>query len=1034
MSTGHHSSGFNLSRWAIQNASLTRYLMIALLFLGIGSYFQLGQDEDPPFAFRAMVVRTFWPGATATQVADQVTNKIERTLQEVPSIDKIRSFSHPGESMVIFFAKDSTPAKDIPNLFYTVRKKIGDSKSYLPMGIQGPYFDDDFGDTYGVIYAMSAKGYSPSEIRDFTTDVRQRLLKVKDVGKVNVYGLQDEQVYIELSRKKMAQYALSPAVVAQQLNQQNAIENGGNLETSSFSMPIRVGGPFENLADIKAMPLRTPSGASIRLGDVAEVRRDIINPAQSKVRFQGEELVALGISMARGGDIVELGKALTKASQAIEKDLPAGVTLSLIQNQPKVVAGSVREFLMTLLEALIIVLAVSLLALGLHRQPWRIDPRPGLVVAISIPLVMAVTFLIMHLSGVGLHKISLGSLIIALGLLVDDAIIVVEMMVRKLEEGYDRMKAVTAAYELTAMPMLTGTLITAVGFLPIGIAKSAVGEYTFAIFAVTAAALIISWFVSVLFLPYLGFLLLKKPTHATPEGAEQEHFDTPFYQRFKTVVAWCIDHRKKAIMATIASFVLGIVGMSQVQQQFFPDSSRPEILVDIFLAEGASFEATESAAKKIEATILEQKGIESVTLWIGNGAPRFFLPLDIIFPRSNAAQAVIIAQPTHRDRLNKELPRLLEDAAPEARLRVKLLPNGPPVTYPVEFRVTGDDPIRLRVEANRFLEVMRQSDLVYGVKDNWNEHQPVAKIEVDSAKARELGVPPQVIAQTLSSHFGGVTVGQYREGDLLAPIVLRLPRTERDQVNDLNETMLTTVSGQTIPLGRIAKVNVVWEPATIWRENREYAITLQADVMPGIQGPTATEQLFKEFKSLIGQLPPGYKVDIGGSVEESSRGQESINAGIPVMLFITFTLLVIQLKSSSRAFLVVLTAPLGISGVALTLLLFNRPFGFVALLGFIALLGMIMRNSVILIDQIEQGRASGMPAREAIIHACVTRYRPIILTAAAAILAMIPLSRSVFWGPMAIAIMGGLLVATALTLLALPAMYAAWFKIDKNTV
>ncbi len=1031
---GHHSSGFNLSRWAIQNASLTRYLMIALLFLGIGSYFQLGQDEDPPFAFRAMVVRTFWPGATATQVADQVTNKIERTLQEVPSIDKIRSFSHPGESMVIFFAKDSTPAKDIPNLFYTVRKKIGDSKSYLPMGIQGPYFDDDFGDTYGVIYAMSAKGYSPSEIRDFTTDVRQRLLKVKDVGKVNVYGLQDEQVYIELSRKKMAQYALSPAVVAQQLNQQNAIENGGNLETSSFSMPIRVGGPFENLADIKAMPLRTPSGASIRLGDVAEVRRDIINPAQSKVRFQGEELVALGISMARGGDIVELGKALTKASQAIEKDLPAGVTLSLIQNQPKVVAGSVREFLMTLLEALIIVLAVSLLALGLHRHPWRIDPRPGLVVAISIPLVMAVTFLIMHLSGVGLHKISLGSLIIALGLLVDDAIIVVEMMVRKLEEGYDRMKAVTAAYELTAMPMLTGTLITAVGFLPIGIAKSAVGEYTFAIFAVTAAALIISWFVSVLFVPYLGFLLLKKPTHATPEGAEQEHFDTPFYQRFKTVVAWCIDHRKKAIMATIASFVLGIVGMSQVQQQFFPDSSRPEILVDIFLAEGASFEATESAAKKIEAKILEQKGIESVTLWIGNGAPRFFLPLDIIFPRSNAAQAVIIAQPTHRDRLNKELPRLLEDAAPEARLRVKLLPNGPPVTYPVEFRVTGDDPIRLRVEANRFLEVMRQSDLVYGVKDNWNEHQPVAKIEVDSAKARELGVPPQVIAQTLSSHFGGVTVGQYREGDLLAPIVLRLPRTERDQVNDLNETMLTTVSGQTIPLGRIAKVNVVWEPATIWRENREYAITLQADVMPGIQGPTATEQLFKEFKSLIGQLPPGYKVDIGGSVEESSRGQESINAGIPVMLFITFTLLVIQLKSSSRAFLVVLTAPLGISGVALTLLLFNRPFGFVALLGFIALLGMIMRNSVILIDQIEQGRASGMPAREAIIHACVTRYRPIILTAAAAILAMIPLSRSVFWGPMAIAIMGGLLVATALTLLALPAMYAAWFKIDKNTV
>ena len=1025
---------FNLSKWAIENPAITRYMMIALLVLGIGAYFQLGQDEDPPFAFRAMVIKTNWPGATAVQVADQVTSKIERTLQEVPNIDKIRSFSHPGESMVIFFAKDSTPSKDIPNIFYTVRKKIADSRSYLPIGVNGPYFDDDFGDTYGVIYAMSAKGYSASEIRDFTTMVRQRLLQVKDVGKVNIYGLQEEEVYVELSRKKMAQYSLTPATVAQQLNQQNSIETGGNLETKSFSMPIRVGGPFENVDDIKAMPLRSPSGASVRLGDIAEVRRGTVDPARSKVRFQGEELVALGISMARGGDIVQLGHSLDRISEAIEKDLPAGVTLSLIQDQPKVVAGSVREFLTTLFEALIIVLAVSLLALGLHRDPWRIDPRPGLVVAISIPLVMAVTFLVMHLSGVGLHKISLGSLIIALGLLVDDAIIVVEMMVRKLEEGYDRVSAVTAAYRLTAMPMLTGTLITAVGFLPIGIAQSAVGEYTFAIFAVTAAALIISWFVSVLFVPYLGFLLLKKPAHATPEGEEHEHYDTPFYQRFKKLVAWCIDNNRKAILATVASFVLGILGMGVVQQQFFPDSSRPEILVDIFLTEGASFEATEQAAKKIEAKILEQKGVQSVTTWIGNGAPRFFLPLDIIFPRSNAAQAVIIAEPKERDRLNRELPRVLEDVAPEARLRIKLLPNGPPVTYPVEFRVTGDDPSKLRQEADKFLNQMRQSDLVYGVTDNWNQNQPVAKIEVDAAKARELGVPPQVIAQTLSSHFGGVTVGQYREGDLLAPIILRLPKSERDQVSDLNDTMLATINGQAIPLGRIAQVKVVWEPATLWRENREYALTVQADVKPGIQGPTATDALMKDFQPLIKELPPGYRISIGGSVEESSRGQDSINAGMPIMLFITFTLLVFQLKSSSRAFLVILTAPLGISGVALTLLLFNKPFGFVALLGFIALLGMIMRNSVILIDQIEQGRASGLAARDAIIHACVTRYRPIILTAAAAVLAMIPLSRSVFWGPMAIAIMGGLIVATALTLLALPAMYAAWFKIDKATV
>ena len=1028
------SDRFNLSLWAIKNAAITRYLMIALLVLGIAAYFQLGQDEDPPFTFRAMVVRTLWPGATAVQVAEQVTNKIERTLQEVPNVDKIRSFSHPGESMIIFFIKDSAPSKDIPNLFYTVRKKIADSKSYLPIGVNGPYFDDDFGDTYGVIYAMSAKGYSASEVRDFTTFVRQRLLQVKDVGKVNIYGLQEEQVYVELSRKKMAQYSLTPVAVAQQLNQQNTIEAGGNVETRSFSMPIRVGGPFENIADVKAMPLRSPSGASIRLGDIAEVRKGVVDPAQSKVRFQGEELVALGISMARGGDIVQLGKSLDQVSQLIENDLPAGVTLSLIQNQPKVVAGSVREFLITLVEALIIVLIVSLLALGLHRHPWRIDPRPGLVVAISIPLVMSVTFLVMYLSGVGLHKISLGSLIIALGLLVDDAIIVVEMMVRKLEEGYDRVSAVTSAYRLTAMPMLTGTLITAVGFLPIGIAKSAVGEYTFAIFAVTAVALIVSWFVSVIFVPYLGFLILKKPEILTAKESEHESYNTVFYKRFKKVIAWCIDHHRKAIAAAITSFVLGVIGMGYVQQQFFPDSSRPEILVDVFLTEGASFEATEKAVKNIESKILEQKGVLTVTSWVGNGAPRFFFPLDIIFPRSNAAQIVIVADLKERTRLNNDLPRLLEDIAPEARLRVKLLPNGPPVSYPVQFRLTGSDAELLRLHADKFLKLMRQSDLLNGVNDNWNQTQPVARIDVDAAKARELGIPPQVIAQTLSSHFGGVTVGQYREGDLLAPIVLRLPKSERDQVSDLNDTMLASVNGQAIPLGRIAQVKVTWEPATVWRENREYAITVQADVQPGIQGPTATAALMKQFEPLINELPPGYGLTLGGSIEESSRGQNSINAGIPIMLFITFTLLVFQLKSSSRAFLVILTAPLGISGVALTLLLFNKPFGFVALLGFIALMGMIMRNSVILIDQIEQGRSAGLAARDAIIQACVTRYRPIILTAAAAVLAMIPLSRSVFWGPMAIAIMGGLIVATALTLLVLPAMYAAWFKIDKASV
>lgn len=1022
---------FNLSRWALNNASLTRYLMVVLMVFGIAAYFQLGQDEDPPFTFRVMVVKVFWPGATATQMADQVADKVEKILQEVPYADKIKSFSHPGETTILFQVKDSSPPSEVGNIFYTVRKKVNDFKSELPIGIQGPYFNDDFGDTYGVIYALSAKGFSPAEIRDFTVLVRQRLLRVKNVGKVNVYGLQDEQVYIELSRNRMAQYGLTPATVANQLNAQNTIETAGSVESANFSIPIQVGGPFESVADLKAMPLRSPTGASVRLGEIAEVKRRPIDPAVSKVRYQGEELVALGISMAKGGDIVQLGKSLKEAASEIESELPAGVNLSLIQDQPKVVAESINEFVRTLIEALVIVLAVSMLSLGLHKDPWRIDPWPGLVVAISIPLVMAVTFLIMKMSGVGLHKISLGSLIIALGLLVDDAIIVVEMMVRKLEEGVDRAKAVTAAYEFTAMPMLTGTLITAVGFLPIGIAKSVVGEYTFAIFAVTAAALIISWFVSVLFVPYLGYLMLRKPSFQQ-EGA-REQFDTPFYKKFKEIVAWCIDNKKKTIVATIGTFFLGIAGMSLVQQQFFPDSSRPEILVDIFMAEGASFQATEEVAKKVESRLLQEKGIQSVTLWVGNGAPRFFLPLDIIFPRQNVAQAIIIADPKERDQLFKKLPPMLAEVAPEARLRTKLLPNGPPVSYPVQFRIIGPDSRRLASVAQSFMELMRQSPLVFGVNDNWNERQPIARIDVDAAKARELGVPSQAIAQTLSSHFGGVTIGQYRETDRLLPIILRLPRNERDQVSDLKDTILVTASGTSVPLGRIADVNITWEPATIWRENKEYALTIQADVNPGVQGPTATAALMKQFEPLIKSLPPGYRLEIGGSVEESSKGQGSIMAGMPLMLLITFTLLMIQLKSVSRAFLVFLTGPLGIAGVAMSLLILNRPFGFVALLGFIALLGMIMRNSVILIDQIEKGRSSGVPAREAIISACVTRYRPIILTAAAAILAMIPLSRSVFWGPMAVAIMGGLIVATGLTLLALPAMYAAWFKIDKNT-
>jgi multidrug efflux pump subunit AcrB len=691
-----------------------------------------------------------------------------------------------------------------------------------------------------------------------------------------------------------------------------------------------------------------------------------------------------------------------------------------------------------LIEAVLIVLAVSFVALGLHkggRFGWYVDMRPGWVVAITIPLVLSMTFLAMNYLGIGLHKISLGSLIIALGLLVDDAIIAVEMMVRKMEEGYDRVRAATFAYEVTAMPMLTGTLITAAGFLPIGMAKSTVGEYTYAIFAVTVIALVLSWWVSVYFVPYLGTLLLKVKPQGE-HGGEHELFDGPFYRHFRTAVTWCVEYRWKAIGITLLIFVLGIVGMGRVQQQFFPDSSRPEILVDLWFPEGTAFKANEAVTKAVEQHLLKEQGVQSVSTWIGSGVPRFYLPLDQVFPQTNVSQIIVIPESLERrESLRLALPAVLAQEFPEARARVKLLPNGPPVPYPVQFRVVGPDPKVLRLRADEVKAQMRTSANTRGVNDNWNEAIKVVRLEVDQAKARNLGVTSQSIAQAVRTLLVGSTVEQFREDNKLIDIVLRQPLNERDAISDLASAYVPTSSGRMIPLTQIVKPVLSWEPGVMWREGREYAITVQCDIVEGLQGATVTEQLLPDLKKIEAKWQESgmqsYRIEVAGAVEESAKGSSSISAGMPVMLFITFTLLMLQLHSFSRALLVFLTGPLGLAGVAGALLVLDRPFGFVALLGVIALMGMIQRNSVILIDQIEQDRASGVPAWEAIVESAVRRLRPIVLTAAAAVLAMIPLTRSVFWGPMAVAIMGGLVVATVLTLLALPAMYAAWFKVEK---
>ncbi|RZS57036.1 efflux RND transporter permease subunit [Sphaerotilus mobilis] len=1035
--SGDRAGGFNISRWALEHPALTRYLLIVLTVLGFNAYFLLGQDEDPPFTFRAMVVQAFWPGATAQQMAEQVTDKIEKTLQEAPYPDIIRSYTKPGESLTIVQIKDNSAPSEVPQVWYQVRKRIGDMRATLPAGVIGPVFNDDFGDVYGTIFALSADGFSNEELREFADRVRSDLLRVPYVAKVELFGVQPEKLFVELSGRRLAQLGLDLNQVIAQIGAQNAVEGAGVLNAGSENVQLRVGGQFNSVDDLSRLAIRavnpvTGVASTLKLGDVATIRRGTSDPPAVKVRHQGREVIAIGVSMGKGGDIIALGKSLQAKATEIRHTLPAGIELSQIQNQPDAVQRSVGEFVKVLIEAVVVVLAVSFISLGLHTRPLRIDIWPGMVVGITIPVVLAITFVTMYYWGVGLHKISLGSLIIALGLLVDDAIIAVEMMVRKLEEGYDRVYAATYAYDATAKPMLTGTLITAAGFLPIGLAQSTVGEYTFAIFAVTSAALLISWIVSVYFVPYLGARLLKVKPHANPDQPH-ELFDTPFYARFRATVNWCVQHRWITIGLTIAVFVAGLAGMGRVQQQFFPDSSRPEILVDLWLPEGSTIQQSDALARRFEARMSEEAGVTSVSTWIGSGVPRFYLPLDQVFPQTNVSQAIVLPKDlAERETLRQRLPAILAAEFPEARGRVKLLPNGPPVPYPVQFRVSGPDIAVLRHWADQAKAVLRAHPDMRGVNDNWNESIRTVRLEIDQDKARALGVTSQAIAQATRMLLSGTTVGQYREGDKLIDVVMRQPQAERDALTDLESAYVPTSSGRAIPLTQIARLQPAWEPGVIWREGRQYAITVQGDVVEGVQGPTVSSAIWPELMRLKAQMPPGYDIALAGAAEESSKGQGSIATGVPIMLFIIFTLLMLQLQSFSRSLLVFLTGPMGIAGVAAALLLLGRPFGFVALLGVIALMGMIMRNSVILIDQIESDRARGVPAWDAVVESAVRRFRPIVLTAAAAVLAMIPLSRSVFWGPMAVAIMGGLIVATALTLLALPAMYAAWFRVRRE--
>jgi len=1023
--------GFNLSRWALEHIPLARYLIAVILIGGMLSYKNLGQDEDPPFTFRVMVVQAFWPGATALQMADQVTDKLEKKLQEVPYVNEISSYSKPGQTLVLISLRESTPPKETAASWYQVRKKIGDIRSTLPQGVIGPMFNDEFGDTYGSIFALSGDGFTYAEMKDYADFVRQQLLSVGKVSKVELFGVQDEKINIEFSHQKFAQLGVPFEQIVNQIATQNAVESTGVLVTPTDNLQVRVTGALKTVKDLEDLELRA-NGTTFRLGDFATVKREYQDPPSDKMRFNGKEVIGLGVSMEKGGNIIEMGKALEATVSDLKRKLPVGIELERVSDQPQAVTASVGEFVHTLIEAVLIVLAVSFVSLGLHTKPkLRLDVRPGLVVALTIPLVLAVTFLFMRMLDIDLHKISLGALIIALGLLVDDAIIAVEMMVRKMEEGMSRFDAATFAYTSTAMPMLTGTLITVAGFVPIGLAKSAAGEYTFSLFSVNAIALIMSWFVAVVFTPYIGYLLLKVKPHAEGEHGH-ELFDTPGYQKFRRVVTWCVEFRKTTIALTMLVFALGIYGFNFIEKQFFPDSSRPELMVEMWSPEGTAFKANEAQVKKFEAFIRQQPGVVSVTSYVGTGSPRFYLPLDQIFPQTNVSQIVVLPKDLKaREELRQKITQVFKTDFPEVRGRVKLLPNGPPVPYPVQFRVTGNDVEQVRHIADQVKDIMRANPNTVGVNDNWNESVKVLRLDLDQDRMRALGVTSQTVMRAANTILSGTPIGQFREGIRLIDIQVRQPLDERSTISVLNNTNIPTASGKSVPISQLARVHFVWEPGVVWRLGREWAITVQSDVMEGIQGPTVSSQVNARLADLRAKLPPGYRIKEKGAASDSAEAEASIAANLPLALFIIFTLLMLQLHSFSRSLLVFLTGPLGVAGAAFALLLLGRPLGFVANLGIIALFGMIIRNSVILVDQIEQDIAAGHSAWDAIVESAVRRCRPILLTAAAAALAMIPLSRSVFWGPMAVAIMGGLVLATALTLLFLPALYAAWFRVKK---
>lgn len=1006
---------YNLTEWSLKNKSLVYYFVIITFLLGIFAYGKLGRMEDPDFTVRQMIVSVAWPGATARQVEEQVTDKIEKKLQDTPNLDYIKSYSAPGKAVITVTLDEEMDSELIRPRWLEVRNMVNNMKNDLPSGVVGPFYNDRFDDVYGSIYVLTAdEGYTYEEMRQTAERIRRTLLEVDSVKKAELIGVQTEKIYVEVRADKLAKLGISASTIADVVAKQNTMMPSGMIDTESDNVYVRLSGLFESVEAVKNTMIAS-GGRMIRLGDIATVERRYAEPAEAKMFYNGQEAIGIALSMEEGGNVLELGENLSAELTKIQQELPLGLELHQVSDQPKVVKNSIEEFVQMLREAVIIVLAVCFFTLG-----WR----TGMVVALCIPLVIMGIFAGMWALGIDLHKISLGALIIALGLLVDDAIIAVEMMVVKLEEGWDRFRAACHAYTVTAFPMLTGTLITCAGFMPIGFAKGMAAEFTGSIFTVMILALLLSWVISVMVAPLIGYAVIR----VSPKGKEAV-YDSWFYRRFRAVLGWCLSHRKTAMAMTIGVFCLAVILLPHIKQEFFPASNRSEILVGMRLPTGASMQATEAEAKRLAQHLEGREEIEQYTYYVGRGAPRFVLPLDITQPIDNYAQFVIVTKDLDsRDSLTTALHQWMKEDFPNVEESIQYLQTGPPAPYPVMLRVSGYDHDTVRMIADQVAERVRGVDGVRAVSFDWHEKSKIAKISIDQDKLRVLGLDGYSVSSTLQSQLAGVAISEYYEKDRTIDVMFRLAKDDRESLMELANLPIY-VNGQTVNLSQIGTVYFDTEDGIIWRRDLMPTITVQGTITDDVTGNDATMAAYEAIADIREQLPFGYRIEIGGMQESSTNSKAAITKPVPMMIVTILTLLMLQLRRIPLAMLTLLTAPLGIIGVSFGMLIFDQAMGFVAELGILALAGMIIRNSVILIDQIEKHRAAGEDTYHAIIDSAVLRFRPIMLTAAAAILGMIPLMQSVFWAPMAVAIASGLLVATVLTLLVLPTMYAMWFRV-----